>query len=142
MLVELLTGLGSAGLEGMVRLSEAAFAWRAGRHAVAAAIAMPRAVPSDPAQSSMMDLMLLALAAASGTVVSERGALGVAQIAARQCPPAVAAQILALLAIAHPRLRKRLRELAPSLTGRTGPAADSARREVLSLDECRAILEA
>jgi hypothetical protein len=96
-LVEILTGAGAATLSGVARVTEAAFAWRNGNCAEAVAIAMPQTLGPDPAKYSLIDLMRFSLAAAAGHAVSRSDALGAASAAASRCPPAIAAQVLALL---------------------------------------------
>ncbi len=137
---ELIVGVGTHVLEGVARITEAAFAWRAGHNALASALTKRSSQSGDPSSYSISDVLLFALATAAGTPVSAADAVRVARAASARCPPAVSAQVLALLVSARPELRGRLRRLVRWPAWAHGPGAGAVRREVLSLDECRSIL--
>lgn len=135
-LVEVSRRLGYPGLTAGIAFTEAAIAWRLGRRAAAARLAGLAASIDGPSPRGMLARALGAAA---------RGGLPSAEV--RQCeaslgslPPTVALQVLALLAVACPGSRTRLRRLARPLRFRRSVLAAPHVREVLSVEEAKAIL--
>ncbi|MCE9637837.1 MAG: serine/threonine protein kinase [Planctomycetes bacterium] len=136
-LVDIVSTFELGSVVAVAAVTEAAIAWRTGHVDAARSLALRAA---ERWGAGRFAIFARALAGAAGESIPRPEIRRIATLAPG-LPPLVAAQTLALLAVANPRMRPLLRRAFLGLR-LPADASDSARiREVLTLDEVHAALE-
>jgi serine/threonine protein kinase len=135
--VEAVLRLGTPSLSAMVPLTEAAIAWRRGDAEDARSLAMDAATGWGSAPGAAI---CRAIAAAAGHAFNDNALRDCRDVATTLLPPPVGMQTLALLSIARPKWKARLRRDFSKLLSKSRDRNPSRIREVLSIRESKTLL--